>query len=384
MRTQLIAELADLEAIRGEWNELALPCPMQSPDWLISWWQVYGNENRELAVLAIRGDDGRLLGLCPWYVEARPRSNCLRWLGDGAVCSDHASILAAPGVADLVVEVVGHWLRNEGGNHCGQMFLEAADADDAVLARQLAGLRERGWLVTTRAQSGSSCIELPASWEQYLATVSKNHRKRCRKWQREFFETGRARVDVATEPEDCLQSFGHLVRLHNQRRQAAGKRGAFEDDDFRQFHRLAIRRLAESGKIQLRLVWIDEEPAAVEYVLVDNAALYAYQSGMSTAGEAVSAGNLSVLSLIRDAIELRRRRVDLLRGTEAYKFSWGAVHREAATVLLRRRSVTGLVQSCLDNAVQRARQLRTTITHREVLQHRRSHRDDVGATSTKQ
>jgi CelD/BcsL family acetyltransferase involved in cellulose biosynthesis len=240
------------------------------------------------------------------------------------------------------------------------MLLEAVDADDAVSAALVTGMQQRGWLIAQRDQPGTSWINLPSRWDEYLATVSKNHRKRCRKWQREFFESGRARVQIATDPQECLSFFERLVLLHNERRQSAGMRGAFEDDRFRSFHQLAIRRLARRGRLQLRLLTVDHELVAVEHLLVDAAAFYAYQSGMSAAGEAVSAGNLSILSLIRDAIEQGRRRVDLLRGTEAYKFSWGAVHRAAPTKVLRRRSVAGLMQSCLDNAVQRARLLKNT------------------------
>ena len=42
---------------------------------------------------------------------------------------------------------------------------------------------------------------------------------------------------------------------------------------------------------------------AAEYVLQDQATLFAYQSGMSRQGIDLAAGNLSVLALVRDARE---------------------------------------------------------------------------------
>jgi CelD/BcsL family acetyltransferase involved in cellulose biosynthesis len=358
MHTELITQISGLEAIADQWNGLALPSPMQSPEWLIPWWQVYGGANRKLAVLIVRAADGRLLGLCPWYVEARPRAHRLRWLGDGAACSDHTGILLPEHPNREVVQVVVDWLRDTSALRWDQLALESVDVDDSVQESFVLGMCRRGVLSAVREEAGSAWIRLPSSWDDYLAIVSKNHRKRCRRWQREFFDTGRTRVQVVTDSTDCVEAYEKLVSLHNQRRKSAGTRGAFEDARFNRFHQLTIRHLARREKLQLRLLSVDHQLAAVEYVLVDDATAFAYQSGLSSFGESLSAGNLSMLSLIRDTIDHGKRRVDLLRGTEAYKFSWGAAHRPARTIVLRRRSPSGLLQSYLDDTMQWARRVK--------------------------
>jgi CelD/BcsL family acetyltransferase involved in cellulose biosynthesis len=358
VHTQLIAKAHELDDIADEWRELALPSPLQSPDWLIPWWQVYRGANRELAVLVIRDSGGELVGLCPWYVEARPTGRSLRWLGDGAVCSDHASILLARNASSEVIQAVIKWIHEVDLHHWTQIELDGVNVDDTSLESLVTGIRRRGWLITAHEDIGSCWISLPSSWNDYLNIISKNHRKRCHRWQREFFDTGRARVQVATEPADCVAAYEQLVFLHNQRRQSSGSCGAFEDTKFRRFHQLAIHSLARSGRVQLRLLTVDDQLAAVEYVLTDDTAFYAYQSGLSDAGAAVSAGSLSILSLLRDAVDDRRRRVDLLRGVEPYKFSWGGVHRPAQTIVARRRTIAGLLQTHFDRAVQQARCIR--------------------------
>ena len=358
MRTQLITKTYELDAIADEWRELALPSPLQSPDWLIPWWQVYGGSNRELAALVVRDSGGELVSLCPWYVESRSTGRSLRWLGDGAVCSDHASILLARNASSEVIQEVVEWIHEFDLHRWTQIELDAVNVDDMQLEALVAGIRHRGWLITAPEDIGSCWISLPSSWDDYLNIISKNHRKRCRRWQREFFDTGRARVHVATEPADCVAAYEQLVFLHNQRRQSSGSCGAFEDTKFRRFHQLAIHSLARSGRVQLRLLTVDEQLAAVEYVLTDDTAFYAYQSGLSDAGAAVSAGSLSILSLLRAAVDHRRRRVDLLRGVEPYKFSWGAVHRPAQSIVARRKTMTALLQTYFDKAVQQARCMR--------------------------
>jgi CelD/BcsL family acetyltransferase involved in cellulose biosynthesis len=355
MRLELLDCEEKLESIAQEWNELALPSPMQSPEWLIPWWQVYGRPNRELAVLALRSESGSLVGLCPWYIERHPAGHRLKWLGDEAACSDHASVLLRHGAAHEVLSNVADWLSDCGALRLSRLQLESVDADDNVASAVVASLRARDWLAAEREEPGSAWIDLPTSWEEYLSGVSKNHRKRCRRWFREFFESGRAQVEIANRPAECARVFDYLVELHNERRRAAGSRGAFENGEFRSFHRLAIRRLAGRGRVELRLLSVDGQPMAAEYLLVDASSVYAYQSGLHATGEVVSAGSLSMLSLIHDAIVAGRRRADLLRGTESYKFSWGAAHRPAQTIVLRPRTVAGVFGTCFDAARERAK-----------------------------
>jgi CelD/BcsL family acetyltransferase involved in cellulose biosynthesis len=116
--------------------------------------------------------------------------------------------------------------------------------------------------------------------------------------------------------------------------------------------------LARRGQIQLRLLSIDEKLAAMEYVLTDETGFYAYQSGLSDVGAEHSAGNLSILSLLRAATDSGRRQVDLLRGVESYKFSWGAECRPARTIVARRRTWSGMLQTCIDRAMQQVRSIR--------------------------
>jgi CelD/BcsL family acetyltransferase involved in cellulose biosynthesis len=358
MQMQLITQLEDLEAIADEWRELEPPTPFQSPDWLIPWWQVYGDANRELAVLAVRDERGELVGLCPWYLESLAAGHRLRWLGDGAVCSDHATLLIAKHASRTVIESVVAWLDEvelPDGTH---LEFEAVNVDDGRCQQLLDGIEKQGWLITAPEDTGSCSISLPASWDEYLKTVSKNQRKRCRRWQREFFDTGRAQVEVVTDPAECRAAFEQLVVLHNERRQATGTCGAFEDDRFRRFHESAIDRLAQRGQVQLRLLSVDGQLAAVEYVLTDEKAFYAYQSGLSDEGAALSAGSLSVLSLLWEAVASGRRQVDLLRGVEPYKFSWGATHRPARTVVARRRTWSGVLHTCFDRARHQVRSMR--------------------------
>ncbi len=331
---------------------MALPSPMQSADWLLSWWQAYqSNSGNELCVLGVRDHTGRLTALMPLYTEQSWLGQSLHWMGSGAVCSDHAAIIVphalnhdtvtvngdidsivSPFLDPSIVEQMPVWNR---------LVLEDIDADDPLMATFIHRLKQSGFGLVQKQSGGTCTIPLPGSWEEYLSSLTKNHRKRCRRWVREFFDTGRATVTVNTTPQDCLNAYEVLTDLHRERRNNLGGTGAFDDEVFWSFHRDAIRALAARQGCELRLLQVDGETVAAEYVLVDSSGFYAYQSGLGRKGEAVSAGSLSLLAVIRDAIRRGMSRVDLLRGTEDYKFHWGAVHRPAKTLFCFPASISG-------------------------------------------
>lgn len=365
MDFEVLSQSNQLAALRPDWGQLRCDSPMQSYDWLAAWWDCYQDDSRELFVVVAR-ERGALVGVAPWYIRKSRNRNVVRWLGDGRVCSDHPTLLCSPTAGPTCEEFaigLAEWLINECKVSWNELKLEAIDTDNTTCAHFINALVAEGCLQVNAQEPGNCFVDLPSTFEDYLMSVSKNHRKRCRRWGKQMFETGRASVEVATTPETCLAHWQTLVKLHNDRRSQFGQEGAFLNPDFAAFHRQAIAKLAESGNVQLRVLEIDGEPVAAEYLLQDEQTWYAYQSGMSELGEELSAGSLSILKLVQDAIAAGCTRLDLLRGEEPYKFSWGAVHRPALTTTLRRQSYTAQLMTMRDLAWSSAKWVKQTLVN---------------------
>lgn len=335
MQFNLITCPLEFEKLAVEWHRLAVPSPMQSHAWLSTWWECYASSRRQLAVVVAR-QGGELVGVAPWYGQRRFGRTALRWLADGHVASDHHTLLAAPGQRSQFATLLADWLVDQRPFAWHQLRLEAVDTPDAACQALVERLAGRHCPRVEQSEVGSCSVDLPADWETYLMQVSKNHRKRCRRWNKQYFDSGLATVDIATTASQCMSAWQTLVDLHNSRRAALGQRGAFHEFRFGDFHRRVIPRLAQSESVQLRILRIDGQPMAAEYLLVAPDCWYAYQSGLSPAGQEHAAGSLSVLATVRDAVAAGCTRLDLLRGDESYKFSWNAVRQPASTVTVRR------------------------------------------------
>ena len=71
LRATVLTDAGALRATAADWRALweRAPgaTPFQHPAWLAAWWEAFAPG--ELATIAVRSDDGRLVGLAPFYRE---------------------------------------------------------------------------------------------------------------------------------------------------------------------------------------------------------------------------------------------------------------------------------------------------------------------------
>jgi CelD/BcsL family acetyltransferase involved in cellulose biosynthesis len=330
MNVQIIATSDELRALAAGWNELTTS-PFHSWDWLATWWSHYGGAERQLHVLAVY-DDGRvgerrerrLVGIAPWYLDGTlVKGHVLRWLGSGEVCTDHLSLICraedrsrvASAVAKSLTSVCNDWDR---------LDLSGVDADDATVGELLAQLEERECVVSRR--EGDSCwiLDLPTSWDDYLAAISKSHRKQLRQLERRVIESGRTRWHEVNSRDELQAAWPVFVDLHQRRRISLGEPGCFASQTFHDFHHEVSGLLLERGQVRISWIELDGVPAAAEYHFADANATYAYQGGVDPDRLQEEPGRLSTILCLRRAIEEGHTRFDFLRGDEPYKAHWRA------------------------------------------------------------
>ncbi|MEM7316216.1 MAG: GNAT family N-acetyltransferase, partial [Planctomycetota bacterium] len=168
-----------------------------------------------------------------------------------------------------------------------------------------------------------------------MALLSKNHRKRCRKWNRQYFESGEIKMHSTLQQWDHDSAFATLVELHSQRRNAVGEQSFFDCPRQSQFLRAAFDALSKEGLVEISGIELHGEMIAVEFELLGNDTVYAYQSGIRESAKEYSPGSLSLLWRIRHAIESGKTTFDFMRGTEEYKSHWKAKTNTTSLIHLR-------------------------------------------------
>jgi CelD/BcsL family acetyltransferase involved in cellulose biosynthesis len=177
-------------------------------------------------------------------------------------------------------------------------------------------------------------LELPSSVD--ALPFSARFARRLRRAARIAGELGGARYELA-DLDSVHAGLERLFALHLARWRLRGEEGAFADPQVQRFHREVAGPLSSLGILRLYTLTIGGRPAAVLYALAERARTLLYLAGFEPDLEHASPGSLIVLHAIEDAIRAGKREVDFLRGSEPYKYEWGARDRPILRVRRARK-----------------------------------------------
>ena len=337
MHVTRITSAAKLDSMAERWNALTGGVPLRSWDWLDGWWNHYG-DGAQLFVLAVHDDDGRLVGIAPWYCRReRGSGTVVRFLGSGEACTDYLTILTSPEHERPVAAALARWLTDaaRGGGRVDReaaepwhlLKLSGVDETDTATSALIEQLRHRG--NTIHRREGLSCwrIELPDAWGDYVATLSKSHRKQVRRIERRYFDSGRAVPRIVGDPDELPPAMDLLIDVHQRRRATLDEPGCFASAAFERFLREAADRLFDRGQLRLQWIEVDGRPAAAEFQIAGERTTFAYQAGIEPELLDVEPGRLINVVSLRRAIDEGQTAFDFLRGDEPYKMHWRADSR---------------------------------------------------------
>ncbi|MCC7083576.1 MAG: GNAT family N-acetyltransferase [Pirellulales bacterium] len=336
-----------LAAVKSTWNELSRGVAFRAWGWLDAWWRYYGCgadgrplAGRELLLLAAWSEQQQLVAVAPWYRQrTRTGTQLVRFLGSGEVCSEYPSILCRREHEGEVADAITQWLMaanaspgNAADAHWDRLELTPLDPDDSMAQELLNRLEACGNRTIREAAASCWRVPLPTTWDEYLATRSKQHRNRLRNADRTWIQSGK--VILRTAPRDCdaESAFDILVDLHQRRWQSRGLPGCFRSQQFSGFHRDVWQSLAAAGQARIYWLEMDGKPLAADYVLLSGKTMCGYQSGIDPDRLSMQPGQLMNSTAIRAALESGFTTYDFLRGDEPYKAHLGAQRHEMFAV----------------------------------------------------
>jgi CelD/BcsL family acetyltransferase involved in cellulose biosynthesis len=336
-----ITSIYELDSHKDAWRGLAAGMPMHLPEWFLTWWEFYAAPEDVLWILLLHAPEGPLVGLAPLYLQDAGNRKILRILGSADACTHHINWLTSAGWEKQVgIEVARFLIQCKSG--WKKILFEAVDGDAAAIHTTMEHLAENGFLCHRRRINNVWKINLPKTWEDYLMMLSRSHRKRCRKLQRMFLDSGMIQLRQVENEADLKKGLEVLFRLHGTRWGSTRKPlGVFGDQRFRKFHATVSQKLLDCN--QLRLAWLeyDGTPLAIEYQFFDTRSVYAYQAGVDLSKNEFSPGRLSMMAAIQFAISKGCEFFDLLRGDEPYKANWRAAPMACYDLRVWQDRITG-------------------------------------------
>lgn len=325
-RIDAIDNLVDLTKLVPEWKQLALPSPMQSPEWLFAWWEAFHTTHDGLHVLTVRDESQQLIGLAPWYRrEGFASGATLRFLGDGRACSDFQSLLCRTGYESQVVSAIILWLTNDQSSRWDLLDLEGISASDAIMNEFQNAMSSRGHVTHTRQTLNTWRLSLAGGMDGVYSHFSKTQARQLRNFLNRF-DKGDFALRHASKELPCAEFFtSELMRLHQLHWESLGQPGCFATNEFRSFFQSAMQTMIEKQMAEVLLLERAGRVVAANAWMIQNNIGFGYQCGRDPEEDANRVGRIIQSVALRENCHQGLVAFDFLRGDEEYKQQLRAV-----------------------------------------------------------
>jgi CelD/BcsL family acetyltransferase involved in cellulose biosynthesis len=344
MKVELLTGWEAIGKIAARWDELANEDPRDGFFRTWGWYRAWMEHIRPDAkpfILVIRENGGKIVGLAPFcqfsYRNLGFSLKGISWAGREVVSADFLDFISESKVRPQVLTAILEFLWKARSHWSLLIFGELIEGGDSY--RELANIGQQRSL-PRRVQEERICpyIDLPQTFDQYLATLGNSTRYNIRRRTREVLEKKGARIDVYSLPQQVLPHLDTLTRLHLARWNKDNLPGTLGRPGFAEFLKQICSSPPAGSSVRLYLLTYRDSPvAALLAFYFGESALY-YQAGWDPDSPLASNSPAVVLMAhsIRDAIEHKLRYYEFLRGNEAYKLRWTKSYRKTVTLLLAR------------------------------------------------
>jgi CelD/BcsL family acetyltransferase involved in cellulose biosynthesis len=330
MRVELVDDLA---ALQSEWVALfdgdPAATPFSSFEWLSAWCRHWAGGGKPWILAVYDGE--RLAGSAAFLLRRRGGMRLLNGLGVGV--GNYWDVLAAPEDRERVVAEVARALdrRSSEWDALSVDKLPEESCTGAALSR--AGLR-----IDRRMQWPSPRIELPETFDEYLASLSKNRRSRIRRNLRAV-DAGDLVVSTVAGSSALRET---IKRWQALRVEWWAKRERPMDPEhgserFLAFTEEAIVAMVPRGLAMVCEVRYHDELVGITIDFLDESTFYYWLWGFDSRFEELRPGHTLIAYGIRWSIETGRRYYDLMIGEEPYKQDYAPVDRAVLSMTVGNR-----------------------------------------------
>ena len=280
------------------------------PEWLKVWWQELGT-GAELYLRAVRQGE-TVIGIAPLMIDGKTAS----FVGSVDVC-DYLDFVVAPGREEDFFNVLLADLQQRGIN---RLDLRALRPDSIALSVLVNIAQNRGYEVQCQPEDISLEVDLPSTWEGYLAVLDKKQRHEVRRKLRRLSEAGQINYRLVKDSFSIHGSLGVFFNMFTESRQ---DKADFLTAQMESFFKSMVGSMTEAGILRLGILELDGLPVAMIIFFDYNNSIYLYNSGYDPRYNSLSAGLLCKVLCIKESIEEGKKVFDFLKGDEAYKYHLG-------------------------------------------------------------
>ncbi|MGF1546647.1 MAG: GNAT family N-acetyltransferase [Thiotrichales bacterium] len=324
-RFHVISTLPELEAYEPSYRRLfeaSDASPYYAYDWIHAYLKHFPSVDGVFICVAI--DAQGPMAIVPLVARRHALATQLELFGDGpANVNTGCGLPRAKGVP--IVAMAADWVR---AYHLRWDYLVCEKLPEDSCPQCRGGATTGASRIVERAMDPSLVIDLPASWEDYLASRNRNHRSNIRRCVKNLEASGevvmrRVGLDPADDPVLLERVIEDALRVSSLSWQGSAAHGhAICDADQSGFFRESSRALAGRGILDLGVLYVDNRPVAFSWGHARAGKSWIASSGFDKALRDASPGLALDALIVKDSIARGLRQLDWGHQFPEYKQRW--------------------------------------------------------------
>lgn len=306
--------------LEGEWDDLVrrsmTDTPFQTLAYQRSWWKHLHPSDGELHSIVVRAHDHTLVAIACLYVTEEGVVNFNGCVEE----TDYLDLIAEARHAAEAWRLIFECLHSH--EYPAWQRLELCNVPEVSPTRTaLSELsEEHSYCVVESINEVCPIIELPATFDQYLDMLDGKQRREIRRKLRRAEAAGAEFIIVAKDDiSSAVDEFLDLLQKSTTEKRdwlTEGRRKLFLD---------VAKAAQQAGTLQLSFVRMQDQNAAALFNFDYENRIWVYNSGLDPeAFGSLSLGVMATVKAIEWAIDNGRSEFDFLRGSETYKYHFGA------------------------------------------------------------
>jgi CelD/BcsL family acetyltransferase involved in cellulose biosynthesis len=333
MQVNLISGDSDFLSLRREWNSLLEHFSHKSVflthQWFDAWWEGFGR-GFTLNIFEVK-DRNRPVG----YAPLMRHENTLLFMASEEV-TDYCDFLYDERKSEeFFSSLLDTILSDRSLDRIDLINLRDWSPTQESITRRA---EKKGLSSTVRLIEVAPVLELPGSYEVFLSGLKRKNRHELRRKLRRA-ERLTERTLVSKEKDILPEEIEDFIRLH---RSWGENKGVFwEERGMEVFFKSLFPKLSAEGWARMDSLFSGDNLAASLLSFEYGGETSLYNIAFSRAFASFSPGYTLFNQAIKQAIQKKMRRVDFLRGSEKYKYEFGAEDRRIVKLSLNLRGTSG-------------------------------------------
>jgi CelD/BcsL family acetyltransferase involved in cellulose biosynthesis len=327
---RVINNFSEFSGLRDMWNDLlkrsAADTIFLTWEWIYTWWECFG-ESKKLFII-IAENDGSIVGIAPLYItKARflgiLKLKHLEFLGTNGALTEYMDFIIFKGYESEIVPAFLNFIFEQSLQW--DVLNLVSVRQDALNLKLIKIYCNKKKLRYQEYNSNiSPYIKLPASFDEYMQSLSRNSRWRFKKHKKNLEKGRKVEVFETKDQSSVSEDFSKIIQLHQKRWEQKGGKGSFSNTkaQFIQFHKSIVQRFFVNGWLYLTQLQVEGESVAGQYNFFYNDIVYYHSVGFDPQWAEFNIGSVLQLLVLEDSINKGAKEFDFLRGTEQYKYIW--------------------------------------------------------------